>query len=159
MPKKSRQTIYLETSVISAYFDFWQTAPEQKRLTRQFWRIVLLKQQAVISEAVMAELNNARIEWAKKFRQLVHSFNILPLNQESLNLAEKYVKAGIIPKNYQEDAIHLAIACLQKCDYLATWNSEHLVRPYKLHQIYNFNKKHNLHFPILIKPVYFLENN
>lgn len=157
MPKH-KSTIYLETSVISAYFDFWQTAPKQKQLTREFWKKVLPEYNAVISEAVLLELNNAKAKWAQKFKKLVQPFTILPLNEKSMQLSKKYIKADIIPAGYKEDSFHLAIACIQKCDYLATWNTEHLARPYKLHQIYHFNKKHKIHFPILIKPEHFLNN-
>ncbi len=157
MPSK-KQTIYLETSVISAYFDFWKVAQLQKKITREFWKTVLPKYRCVISQVVLAEIDNSITERSKKLKELVSGFTILEVSKKCLSLATLYTENGIIPKKNDADAIHLSVACMNKCDYLVTWNSKHLVRPYKLHQIYTFNKKHKVHFPILVKPEYFLNN-
>lgn len=53
---QAKQKIYLETSVVSAYFDPWRKSPEQKKWTRKFWKQILPDYQPVISKLVKIEL-------------------------------------------------------------------------------------------------------
>jgi len=50
--------------------------------------------------------------------QLTRDFKILQVNQESEALAEIYIKRGIFPEKYREDAIHLALASVNGIDIL-----------------------------------------
>ncbi|MFH1392470.1 MAG: hypothetical protein ABIG90_02190 [bacterium] len=54
-----KELIYLETSVISAYFDFKKQDPERKKITRKFFDEELPKFQVLISEVVIAELQKS----------------------------------------------------------------------------------------------------
>ena len=44
-------------------------------------------------------------------------------------ITEKFLKIGIIPRKVQADAIHLALAIVNRMDYILSWNFKHLVRP------------------------------
>lgn len=55
---KLKPKIYLETSVISAYFDFKKQDLTRKEETRYFFKKILPEYQVFISEAVLAELGN-----------------------------------------------------------------------------------------------------
>ena len=43
-------------------------------------------------------------------------------------LANEYLKHGVIPSDYSEDALHISIATINKVGYLLSWNFEHLVK-------------------------------
>ena len=45
---------------------------------------------------------------------------------EALDLAQELVKAGALPPQAFEDALHIAIAADQKIPYLLTWNLRHM---------------------------------
>ena len=45
-----------------------------------------------------------------------HDLNILEFNQEAQELGEKYIKSGVIPVKYREDASHIAIATVNNLD-------------------------------------------
>lgn len=118
--------IYLDTSVLSALFD-------RKNPQRQFLTQLLIKDiknfDAYISEVVLAEINNTRnLQLKKKLRKAALSYKILPINQESNNLANLYIENGAIPSDYPEDALHISIATVNRINYLLSWNFEHIVK-------------------------------
>ena len=43
-------------------------------------------------------------------------------------LAKEYIRYDAVPKNYPEDAYHIAIAVISEVDYLLSWNFKHIVR-------------------------------
>lgn len=155
MPKE-KPTIYLETSVISAYFDFWQKNPKQKEITRRFWQKVLPKHKVYVSRLNVRELTDAKSSWQNYYLKLIEGYEFLGVTDKADELARKYVEAGIIPQSKLSDAAHLAIACLDDIDYLVTWNIRHLARPYKINQIIEFNTKHKIYIPTIAKPSDFL---
>ena len=61
---------------------------------------------------------------------LIDKYNIqeLLLDEASRQLAIKYIKEGIIPAKYQDDALHIAIASVNEMDLLLSWNFQHIVK-------------------------------
>ncbi|UCE36195.1 MAG: type II toxin-antitoxin system VapC family toxin [Thermoplasmata archaeon] len=118
--------VYLDTSVFSAYFD--DRAKMRQEQTQDFWA-KLNEYDKFASEVVIDELNAVSDD---KFREnlilLTKDFEILQVNEESEALADKYIKRGIFPEKYREDAIHLALASVNSIDILVSWNFEHLVK-------------------------------
>ncbi len=68
------------------------------------------------------------------------------------NLADEYLKAGIIPVSYPIDALHIACATIHKIDYLVTWNITHMANPGRRKKLTEFNVKNNLSIPQLTTP-------
>ena len=54
--------------------------------------------------------------------------NILELTDDDKELADNYVEKGAIPKNYSEDALHIAVAVNNNMDFLLSWNFKHIVK-------------------------------
>ncbi len=146
-----KQKIYLETTVIAAYFDFWGDAPEQKNFTLRFWSEILPEYEPVISHLVRAELQKKQ-EWWPEYEPLIRNVMTLPNLPEADRLAREYIDRGIIPAGKFADALHLATACVNTTDYLATWNFEHLSRPHKRHQINETNKILGVYTPTIVEP-------
>ena len=152
-----KPTIYLETSIIAAYFDFWGKSPEHSKTTKIFWQKQLPKYQAIISVITIAELQEAKRNWQKPYLKLIEGIKIVGLSAKIAKLANDYIKNGIVPKSKTDDAVHLAIAVENKIDFFLTWNMQHFLRPHKMKQIIDFNQKHKLHLPALVKPSDFIE--
>lgn len=111
---KGKIRIYLDTSVISAYFD--ERNPERKFLTELFFKKIEMFD-AYISEVVLAEIDDTRdVQLRAKLREKV------------ISLTDEYVKHEAIPSDYPEDALHIAISTMNEIDYLLSWNFEHIVR-------------------------------
>lgn len=150
--------MYLETSVISAYFDFWKTDFKQKRLTRWFWQYILPDYYSCVSEIVLAEIHlNKNPIWREKLLRLVRDFSVIRTDQKIQSIAKRYIKAKIFPQSEYRDALHVASAAGTCSDYLVSWNQKHIIRPFKRKQITEFNQRVGLGNPTILSPLDFLE--
>jgi len=119
--------VYLDTTVPSAYFD--DRTPDRQRLTKQFWTEKLPDCECLISTIVLMEiLDTPDAERRSNIQGLVNDFEVLEFEEESLELAQEYIKRGIFPEKYTSDANHIAIAVVHGIDYFASWNFKHLVK-------------------------------
>ncbi|ABP68135.1 hypothetical protein Csac_2562 [Caldicellulosiruptor saccharolyticus DSM 8903] len=50
------------------------------------------------------------------------------VDDQIVELAEKYIAEGIIPARFSDDAIHIAAASVKECDILVSWNFRHVVK-------------------------------
>lgn len=60
--------------------------------------------------------------------KLVDQFNVLELNEEAVRLASSYVKNGIFPEKFRDDALHVAVATVNDIEYLLSWNFRHIIK-------------------------------
>ncbi len=122
-----KETLYLDTSVISAYYD--ERAKERRASTLNFWEKVVPSYKVFVSEITVTELENTKDEILKvKFRKLITDMNVLRLNKKARDLANAYINHGVFPEKYIDDALHVAIATCHDISYLVSWNFEHLVK-------------------------------
>jgi len=122
-----RDTLYLDTSVPSAYFD--ERTKERQEATIKFWDTVIPGYQVYISEITLGELENTINETLKsRLKKLVEGFKILKSNEAIKNLAQAYIVHNIVSEKYFDDALHVAIASFYDITYLVSWNFEHLVK-------------------------------
>jgi predicted nucleic acid-binding protein len=97
------------------------------QLTKEFW-IKLKNFDVFISDLVREEISKIKDKTLReKVFALVEKFKILKLTNQAKRLGEKYVTAGIIPKQFKADAYHVAIATVNEIDFLVSWNFKHLV--------------------------------
>ncbi|MGD2250913.1 MAG: type II toxin-antitoxin system VapC family toxin [Candidatus Methanofastidiosia archaeon] len=120
-----KPTIYLDTSVISALFD--ERTPERLALTKEFWKKIP-DYQVYISETTEKEMEAASETLKKKMIQVTKDFKILPVKEEVENLANEYIKKGIFPERYKDDALHVSVATVNRIMYLLSWNFKHMVK-------------------------------
>ena len=52
----------------------------------------------------------------------------MKISKEAEELAEIYVKQGIFPEKYFDDALHVALASVNQIGVLLSWNFTHLVK-------------------------------
>ena len=128
-----KQRVYIDTSVIGGCFDHEFEIWSNKLFDEfKFGRKI-----AVISDITLDELTNA----PKRVRQIIetmkeHSFEIFASDNESEELANKYVLEKAVTERYYEDALHIAIATIQHVHVLASWNFKHIVNLEKI-KVYN----------------------
>ena len=117
--------IYLDTSVVSALFD--ERTPERLSMTSAFWS-KLNDYDVFISSLVLDELERANLFIRDKMLSAVQGFNILNISDKAIELAECYLKQGIFPEKYFDDALHVALASKNQIGILVSWNFTHLVK-------------------------------
>ena len=120
-----KEKLYFDTSVPSAYYD--GRTKERMELTREFWDKVG-SYELYVSTLVLDELNQVvPMNLKDNLLKLVDKCIILKLDDEVEDLAEAYVKAGILPQKYFNDALHIAVAVVNGVNFLVSWNFKHFV--------------------------------
>jgi predicted nucleic acid-binding protein len=117
--------IYLDTSVISHLDQPGKTS--EYGYTHLFWNNIE-RYGVYISEVVIRELSKCDDEKAAKLFSFVSGIQYILLDKtdEIYALADRIIQRKILlPKNI-EDARHIAHALTVECDYLLTWNMNHL---------------------------------
>lgn len=134
-----RPRVYLDTSVIGGCLD-----KEFQEWSKQlFEEFKAGKKIAVISDITLDELENAR----KEVRDLLNfipeiSKEYVLKDEEAEELAEAYLKEGAITKKFYEDALHIAIATVNKVDVLVSWNFKHIVNLDRIKKYNSVNLRH-----------------
>jgi predicted nucleic acid-binding protein len=123
---KYKLKVYLDTSVISAFFD--NKNPERKSLTESFFQEIN-NYDVFISDITIAEIEKTPdISLKEKMNTKIADFSTIELTDEIESLANDIVQKGAIKDSYLEDAYHIAIAILNNMDFLLSWNFRHIVR-------------------------------
>jgi predicted nucleic acid-binding protein len=117
--------VYLDTSVISALFD--ERTPERLAMTSALWS-KLIDCEVFISELVVEELERVNEQVRNKMFSAINSFIVLKITKEAEDLAQIYVKQGVFPEKYFDDALHVALASINQIGILLSWNFTHLVK-------------------------------
>lgn len=147
--------IYLETSIPSFYYEV-RPEPEmvaRKSWTRQWWKEKRKNYEIFTSEAVINELNSGDYPNKKKILNLVEHLQFLPIESEIAEIVTAYIQYKVMPNDPVGDALHLAIASYHKCDFLLTWNCNHLANANKFGQIKRINAILGLFVPSLVTPL------
>jgi predicted nucleic acid-binding protein len=124
IPIKSSK-VYLDTSVISALFD--TRTPERMFQTETAWR-QLEKYSVYLSETVIEELEKNSETLRNKMFDVIKGFTVLRVTETAQALADIYVRQGIFPEKYYDDALHVAIASVNHIGIILSWNFTHLVK-------------------------------
>ena len=122
-----KESIYLDTSVPSAYYD--KRVKERQEATIKFWKDVLPDYMVYISEITLNELNDTNNKTLRnKLIKLVKDFEVLKNNEKIDKLSRAYIEKKIFPEKYIDDALHTAITSFFEISFLVSWNFEHLVK-------------------------------
>jgi predicted nucleic acid-binding protein len=151
--------IYLDTSVIN--FLFADDAPEKRDITIEYFENYVMNRvyEHCISDIVISEIDRTKQkELREKLLHVIDHFSLLIVPSEPLEeieeLAEHYIKSGVIPERKIDDALHVAICTVQKIDILLSWNFRHLANINKERKIMVSNIEAGYSFsPRLMNPM------
>ena len=136
--------IYLDTSVFGGFFE-----PEFEIWTK----ILFEKINSEVYSVIFSKLTEIELERAplhvKTLALSIPQSQIEPveIGDEALELAEIYLKEGVVGKTSKSDCIHIALATISRADILVSWNFKHIVN---VHRIRGYNSvNYKLGYPIL----------
>lgn len=120
--------IYLDSSVISHLKQ--DDVPEKMNDTLALWKTI--KQgwyDAVISDLVLREIGNCGEPKRSILYDYLSEINYkrLSSDDETENLANEFIKQKILTPKSKDDSLHIAIAVINNCDIIVSWNFKHLV--------------------------------
>lgn len=133
-----KQRIYIDTSVIGGCFD-----KEFKEWSDElFDEFRIGNKIAVISDITLDELSFSRTEVRIHLDTIPNNFKEYILNDEqSEELADMYIKEKAVTQKSYEDALHIAIATINKVDVLVSWNFKHIVNLDRIRKYNSVNLK------------------
>lgn len=118
--------IYLDTSVYSALYD--ERNLNRQKQTKNFWNYVK-NYELFFSDINLDEINGiTNQELKNKLKNLLKNGTKIESTPEVKELTEIYIKEGIIPKKYENDAIHIALTTVYSIEILISWNFKHIVK-------------------------------
>ena len=120
--------LYLDTSVLN--FELFDTTEKGVITKRLFGLFSLDKYDVYVSALVVEEILDAPAEKRESLLELISKYElqVLETTKDANELADKYVAQGIIPAKYRDDALHIAIAVVNKVNVIVSWNFEHIVK-------------------------------
>ena len=148
--------IYIDTSV-------WNFALETERcdnvLTDDFLQLVRKENyDVIVSDTVMAEIEDAHEPRKSDLLKLIEFFNckIVQPSNEARNLANLYIKENLMPEREFNDALHIAIATTNRCDFVVSWNFKHMVRARVIMGVHHINHREGYGLIEVVSPQQFV---
>ena len=125
-------SLYLDTSVIGGCFD----KEFQKYSNVLIEQILSGNFTALISDITVDEIIRAPQIVQTVLNNLIDSDHVehIEATPEMYELAQEYLDAKIVTPKYKEDALHIAIATINRADLLVSWNFKHIVNFRRIHQ-------------------------
>lgn len=154
--------IYIETTVISFYYN---TRSEAEMVARQNWTRRWLdaatgsSDEIVSSLAVESELAVGEFPNKAEMLELASRFPLLDVNDAVIDAVEAYIANRVMPNKPGGDAFHLAVASFHRCDFLVTWNCQHIANANKFGHIRRVNDILGLGNPALVTPLELLNED
>lgn len=153
MPKPR---VYVETTIPNFYYET-RPQPElvaRRDLTRVWWSDAAARYELVTGSTVLRELAaGSRHHMVRLRMDLLRGIPVLFARSRIREIAKIYVAHKLMPsKPTLADAIHLALASHDHCDFIVTWDRRHLANPNKTAHIRRLNSRLGLHVPELVTP-------
>lgn len=123
-----RLKVYLDTSVVSYLYQ--EDVPEKMKDTLELWELFRNKVYEVyISDIVIREIsgcNEAKLKILLDYLDQI-DYNIIETDEDTVELAGKFIDFGILKQKSFDDCQHIAAAILAGCDIITSWNFKHIV--------------------------------
>lgn len=138
--------VYLDTSVISHLQQ--EDVPEKMRETQELWAQFKERKdiEVVISDLVLREISKCsepKLSFLlDELAQL--DYTLASVTEDEKSLADIYLQNGVLREKSLDDLTHIAIATLNECRYIVSWNFKHFVNPKTIKAVNAINLSMNL---------------
>lgn len=120
--------VYLDTSVVSYLRQ--DDAPERMADTRRLWaRFEKGEFDLFLSQTTLDEVERCYepkrgelYSWLDRI-----AYKKLPADTQTVAFAHKIIALGVLTSKSLSDCLHIAVAVMNGCDCIASWNFKHLV--------------------------------
>lgn len=126
-----KKTVYLDSTIPSYNFDERKSVRFQSEITRKWFKEEAENFIIYLSQITLNELNKGNYPDKEKVVKFALDFEILTTTDEIRKIAEIYIDNYLMPRDFEGDALHLAISSFYKIDFLLTWNCNHLANANK----------------------------
>jgi hypothetical protein len=158
--KKPRLRIYLDTSVISYHTARLRRDPVIRRrqlTTRKWWDSFRERADFCISTYVLEEISDGDPEAANSRMAFVEGLSMIVSDPHSEELGQRMFRNLKLPHRSRMDGFHLAVAALNRLDYIVSWNFKHMANAGVQAAYEQECTGLGLWTPIIVTPDYLLE--
>ena len=131
-----RQRLYIDTSVFGGQFDheFAEfTVPLFERIDKGEFTLLF-------STVTQDELENAPQNVKDSVTRIKIEFTeFIEITDEAVDLASAYIIEKVVGKTSYADCLHIALATLNRADYLISWNFKHIVNVQRIREYNSIN--------------------
>jgi hypothetical protein len=154
MASKKKPTVYLDTTIPSAYWYEGQDllASGRRLLTRQWWDTERKHFALLVSSVTKAELREGDFPRQSECLKMVRRLRYLPITKAAQRMGKQLLTWQIVPASKPRDALQLAMATIHDVDYLLTWNYAHLANPVVQERLGKVCQKSAFQCPVLVSP-------
>ena len=127
------KSVYIETTVVS----YLTARPSRdvivvarQETTRALWPKLVSEFESCASALVREEAGKGDPDQAAQRLRAIEGLPLLDIDETARKLADDIIEGHGVPKEYPEDALHIAVAAVNGMDVLVTWNFAHLNNPF-----------------------------
>jgi len=153
--------VYIETTVVS----YLTSRPSRdlvvaahQQITRDWWDRRRKAYEPFVSEFVVKEASAGDPEAAAGRLEAIRGVAVLQLSPAVDAVARDLVAKGVIPAEYVEDAVHIAVAAANGMDFLVTWNCSHIANARLRGPIERIVGEHGFACPVICTPTEMMED-
>jgi len=154
-----KKKVYIETSIVS----YLTARPSRdlviaarQEITHELWQVLQKQYEIYISALVIQEASRGDENATKKRLSILANIPVLEISPDAQALARGLIVDNAIPSDYEEDALHIAIASTSGIDVLLTWNFSHINNAFTKTKIIKSVEHHGYEPPIICSPEEFL---
>lgn len=125
----AKKKVYVETTVISDATALPSRDVVQlgrQITTASWWKTAQSRFDLYYSDAVKREAGKGDPAAAKRRLDALDGMPELATSTESLRLAKALIDGKAVPREFPDDALHIAIAAVSRMDFLVSWNFKHI---------------------------------
>ena len=155
-----KPSVYVETSVVSyltgrASRDV--IIAGRQALTVEWWDTRRDRFDLYISALVVTEAEDGDPDAVQRRLAAMTGIPAVLVSDAAKALARQLTDGGPMPKEYPEDALHVAVCALNGIDYLLTWNCTHLANAAIRRQVERLLDRAGYRCPIICAPEELME--
>ncbi len=127
--EKEKKKVYVETTVISdatALPTNDIVLMGRQITTRNWWNAAAQKFDLYSSAVVRREAMRGDPDAARRRLEALTVLVELPMTPKAEVLAQMLMERKAVPKEFPDDALHIAMATVYGMDYLVSWNFKHI---------------------------------
>ncbi len=124
-----KMKVYVETTVVSdatALPTNDLALAGRQITTRKWWSSAAERFELYCSDVVKREALRGDPDAARRRIAALSQISELQTSAQALGLAAKLIEGKAVPKEYPDDALHIALAAVCEMDFLVSWNFKHI---------------------------------
>ena len=153
-------SVYIETTVIgniAGRLHPESSIADRQIITRKWWATAPEHYQLFISQITVDECSDGDATAANERLTLLTDIRLLDPSEQAERLAELFVARLAVPATEPRDDSHIAIAAVNRIQFIVTWNFKHILNPHLQIKFANPCREAGFDLPVICTPQQLLE--